>query len=209
MKVQININNIVIVGLEKDVVSLALSQNNRFKILGYTDTVDRKVKIPYLGNDLEYLGNSPEPCGIILPIDKPEIRHKLEKLYRKYNFYFPSLISDDAVINELDIYNREGLIIQSSVYISSDVKIGNFVKLNVGAKVFHDSSIGDYSTLSPGATILGSSTVGTHCYIGSNSTIRNGVSINNGITIGFGSVVTKSLTNKSGFTYVGNPAYPL
>jgi sugar O-acyltransferase (sialic acid O-acetyltransferase NeuD family) len=200
--------NIVIAGLEKDVLSLAMSQAESYTILGYTDKVDRKIKIPYLGNDEDFIASSQLACGVILPIDSPEVRKNLEKIYRSSNFYFPNLISKNAVLDSFDTSNSEGLIIQAGTYLSSDVRLGNFVKLNVGAKVFHDSLVGDFSTLAPGATVLGSCVLGRECYLGANSILRNGVSIEAGITIGFGSVVTKSLTKSNGTVYLGNPAKP-
>lgn len=201
--------SIVLAGLEKDVLLLANELKEQYDIMGYTDVVDRKTSIKYLGRDEDFIKRNEVRCGILIPIDSPKIRRKLVSLYRQANFFFPNLISTDAKLNNLDISNSEGLIIQSSVYISADVKIGNFVKLNVGSKVFHDSTIGEYSTLAPGATVLGSCAIGTDCYLGSNCTIKNGVSVGDKITVGFASVVTKSLLSGEGFVYAGNPATQL
>ena len=196
----------MLAGMEKDVLMLARDLEEKFDVLGYTDVVDRQAPIKYLGHDEDFISKSKSSCGILLPIDTPKIRRKLEKLYRREKFFFPNLISENAKLGNFTPFNCEGLIIQSGVYLSLDVKLGNFVKLNVGSKVFHDSIIGEYSTLAPGATVLGSCKIGMDCYLGSNCTVRNGVSVGDRITIGLGSVVTKSLTSERGFVYAGNPA---
>jgi sugar O-acyltransferase (sialic acid O-acetyltransferase NeuD family) len=197
--------DLVIAGLEIDVIGLVSTQPSKYNLLGYTDLVDRKVGLRYLGTDEKFLSKASNRCGIVIAIDKSSIRRRLVRLYQSYEFFFPNVIATDATLNGYDSSKGEGCIIQSAVYLSKGVKIGRFVKLNVGSKVFHDSKIGDFSTLAPGATVLGLCKVGSDCYLGANSIIRNGIALESEVTVGFGSVVTRSIARRKSI-YLGNPA---
>ena len=200
---------IIVVGLEKDVISLLFELSDKYELIGYTDKFKKDSSIPYLGTDEEFINSRNGPCGVVIPIDSSKLKRKLKNLYGRSNFFFPTIVSKNAKINNLNISEIEGVIIQDGVYISPDVVISSFVKLNVGSKIFHDSTIGEYTTLAPGATILGSCQVGYDCFLGSNCTVKNGLKIDNKITIGIGTVVTKSLSNKIYNIFIGNPATPL
>lgn len=197
--------DLIIVGLEIDVLGLVLGQSHKYNLLGYTDLADRKNELQYLGTDEEFLSVNPNRCGVVIAIDSSKIRKKLVGLYRSSKFTFPNLVATDAITNGFDFSKSEGLIIQSAVYLSKGVVLGDFVKMNVGSKVFHDSKIGEFSTLAPAATVLGSCDIGSGCFLGANSVLRNGISVENEVTIGFGSVVTRSIT-QSNTVHFGNPA---
>ena len=64
------------------------------------------------------------------------------------------------------------IILQRFSYVSADVRIGDFVKLNVGAQIHHDCAIGAFSTVAPEAKLMGNVHVGERCYIGANAVVR-------------------------------------
>ena len=81
---------------------------------------------------------------------------------------------------------KDGVIIDSNVYIA------------------HDCSIGENTIITAGVSIGGFSKIGKNCYLGMNSIIKNGLTIGNNVTVGMGTVVTKSFENN--VVLVGNPA---
>ncbi len=142
-------------------------------------------------------------AGFCITPDIPKIREKIYLFYSKHNINYPSLISRNASVSKSAQVGR-GTVIQYGSFVSADVVIGAFVKLNVNACVMHDSRVGDFTTLAPSCNILGKVTVGKYCYIGTAATILPGVSICDGVTIGAGAVVTKNITEPG--VYVGVPA---
>lgn len=96
-----------------------------------------------------------------------------------------------------------GTIICPGTILTTDIKIGNHVILNLNCTVGHDTVIGDYTTASPGVNISGNVTIGKRCYLGTNSVIREKISICDDVVIGAGGVVVKDITEPG--TYVGNP----
>jgi sugar O-acyltransferase (sialic acid O-acetyltransferase NeuD family) len=129
---------------------------------------------------------------IVLGLDDPFKKEKLDKWYSKNNIEIVSLIQ-----NELDVSCKyePGLITQMHSFLSINCSIGRCVKINVGATVMHDVTIGDYVTVAPRAVILGRAKIGKNVFIGANATILPDVEIGDNSIIGAGAVVTKNIPN--------------
>ncbi len=194
---------IVLIGGFSEIIELC-------KELGYCeisviDKADVGMGTIFLGTDesvQETIHKIVDADFCITP-DIPRIREKIYHFYSKHNITYPSLISRNAHIS-LSAQVGRGTVVQYGCFVSSNVVIGTFVKLNVNACVMHDSVIGDFSTLAPSCTILGKVTIGKYCYIGTSATILPGLSISDDVTIGAGSVVTKNITQPG--VYIGVPA---
>ena len=115
---------------------------------------------------------------------------------KKYN-----LISKKSLIfDELQI--GKGNIISPFCTIGSNVKIGNFVHMNLYSYVEHDCIIGNYVTLSPGVKCNGNVIIEDNVFIGSGAIIGNGTSkkpiiIGKGSIIGTGAIILKNLKKNS------------
>jgi sugar O-acyltransferase (sialic acid O-acetyltransferase NeuD family) len=198
---------IIIIGGFHEIIELAEELN--YKIEGLIDNCrsGSYMNYPVLGtdNDIEMLHRKYVHLHFVVTPDQPLLREKLYILYSAKGFTFTSLISKYAKISKSTVLGI-GLIIQSGVNISSEAKIGKFVKLNCNCNIMHNAIIGDFTTIAPNAVILGNVKVGKSCYIGANSTILPNVEICDSTIIGAGAVVTKNV-NIPG-TYVGNPSKP-
>jgi sugar O-acyltransferase (sialic acid O-acetyltransferase NeuD family) len=91
----------------------------------------------------------------------------------------------------------KGGIITPGVVVTCDVKIGNYVILNLNTTVGHDAVIKDYSTCNPGVSVSGNVIVGQNCLIGTGAVIREQISIADGVTVGAQSCVVKNITEES------------
>ena len=140
---------------------------------------------------------------LLITPDKPSIRKKLYRYYAKLGFSFSSLISDEARISPSASIGQ-GTIIQSGVMISSESRIGRFVKLNYNSTIAHNVYLGDFTTVAPGAVLLGKVNIGANCYIGANATVLPGINICDNTIIGAGAVLTTDITVQG--TYAGIPA---
>jgi len=129
--------------------------------------------------------------GIIISPDLPDVRSKLAERYQAKGYSLSNVIVGD--ISSTTKVGK-GVVVQDQAYISSNVYLKDGVKVNVGAKVMHDSIIGSYSTIAPSAVVLGGVNIGVNCYIGANATVLPGVSIGDRVTIGAGAVVTKDVS---------------
>ena len=142
---------------------------------------------------------------VFILIDEGKVRERLSKKIFKNNL--KNLIIKNSYIDKSVIKNiskKRGIFIQKLCFISSNVNIGDGVKINVGAQIHHDVSIEKYCTIAPRAVILGSVKIGKYTYIGANSTIKQNVKIGKNVIIGAGAVVVKDIKNNQ--IVAGNPA---
>ena len=102
-----------------------------------------------------------------------------------------------------EVYNI-GIILCPYAIITTNVKVGLHLHMNLHSDIGHDCVIGDYVTLSPGARVSGNCKIGNCVYIGSNAVIREKINVCDNVTIGAGSVVVKDITEPG--VYVGVPA---
>ncbi|MDD2714814.1 MAG: NeuD/PglB/VioB family sugar acetyltransferase [Candidatus Wallbacteria bacterium] len=116
---------------------------------------------------------------------------------------FPNLIHPSVCYDRDFVAMGHGNIICANSILTTDIKVGNFVHLNLACTVGHDSIIGDYTTTSPGVLISGNVKIDKLVFIGSGAVIFPNLSISTEIMIGASALVTKDLLEKG--TYVGCP----
>ena len=145
---------------------------------------------------------------VFILIDEGKVRERLyEKIFKNNlkNLIIKKSYIDKSVIKYIS--KKRGIFIQKLCFISSNVNIGDGVKINVGAQIHHDVSIEKYCTIAPRAVILGSVKIGKYTYIGANSTIKQNVKIGKNVIIGAGAVVVKDIKNNQ--IVAGNPAHEI
>lgn len=195
----------ILVGGFIEVIELCESLD--YQIVGIIDTLVAKelYGYPVLGNDdnIQEVNDMFKGIHLILTPDDPARRLRLYQTYSVFDFLFQSIISAKAIISKSAKVGI-GTIIQAGCNVSSQVEIGEFVKLNTFSNIMHNSIIKDFTTIAPNAVILGHVEVGNHCYIGANSTILPHVKIADQVTIGAGAVVTKNIEEPG--VYIGIPA---
>ena len=103
-------------------------------------------------------------------------------------------------------YSRigQGSIVVSNCVISNEVTIGDFVIVNQGTQIGHDSSIGDFSSLMSSVDLGGHCELAEKVFVGTGATIIPGIRVGAGAKVGSGSVVIRPV--KPGTTVFGNPA---
>tara|TARA_B110000238_G_scaffold195171_1_gene234024 strand:- start:19 stop:645 length:627 start_codon:yes stop_codon:yes gene_type:complete len=181
--------NMYLVGLDEELLFLAKSCHLSFdgiidnKETGQWNNINIYSETKSIIKDLGV-------SRIVLGLDDPLKKEKLDKWYSKNNIEVVSLMQ-----NELDVSCKygPGLIIQIHSFVSINCSIGRCVKINVGATVMHDVIIGDYVTVAPRAVILGRVKIGKNVFIGANATILPDIEIGDNSIIGAGAVVTRNI----------------
>ncbi|UJP64473.1 DapH/DapD/GlmU-related protein [Mongoliitalea daihaiensis] len=194
---------IVLVGGFSEIIELCYEiQFDKVYVIDREDVGQNTI---YLGCDdnVNIFFDKVKNIDFCITPDLPIVRKKIFDNLEKYSFRFPRLLSDTAKISRTAIIN-DGSLVQNGAYISSNVVLGSFVKVNVNACVMHDSKIGSFTTLAPSCTVLGRVSIGEMCYIGASATILPELKICNNVIIGAGAVVTKDITECG--TFVGVPA---
>ena len=181
-----------------------------WEILGYVDISDQygDVRVgdrvyPYLGTD-QFLLDQTEDTNVAICVGSSALRKKIaEKLMANPYLKFPNLILSDTRICA-DAEMGQGVIISMDCRVSTNVRMGDFVFLNMGSVVCHDGKLGDYVTLSPDARLAGNVTVGSGSELGMGTRVIQGKTIGRQVITGAGSVVVRDLPDDC--TAVGVPA---
>lgn len=156
----------------------------------------------YLADGLYKISEfNPESQSALIAVGNPEDKMKLlAKLPENTKFW--NYISPKAYVNNLSL--GVGNFICAGVIITTNVKIGNHVHLNLQTTIGHDSVLGDFVTTAPSVNISGNVTVGKGVYLGTKSCIREKISICDNVVLGMNAGVVSDI-QESG-VYVGTPA---
>lgn len=159
---------------------------------------------PYVGPSAEM--KSLSGIQYVVGIGNPYSRRQLADSADSAGLAAATLIHPSATIG-LDVEIGAGTIICSHVSITTNIRIGRHVHLNLNATVGHDSTLKDFVTINPGATISGNVALEEEVTMGTLSTVIQGRRIGRGTTVGAGAAVVRDLP--AGVVAVGVPAKPL
>lgn len=140
---------------------------------------------------------------IFLGVGSPLLKNRLYNKYDQYGlFEFPNLIDKSVIYDKLII--GIGNIICPGNIITTNVKIGSFVTINLSCTIGHDVVITDFSSIMPKAAISGKVELGHSSYIGAGATILEKIVVGNYSVVGGGALVNKDVPEYT--TVVGVPA---
>jgi sugar O-acyltransferase (sialic acid O-acetyltransferase NeuD family) len=187
-------------------------EKDSYHILGYVDrekpedgigVMVGNQRISYLGDD-EFLLQRKIETNVAICVGTPALRKRIaQKLKQNPRLHFPSLILKQTAVCP-DVVMGEGCIISRDCRISTNVRMGDFIFLNLAAGICHDGTLGDYVTLSPDVRLAGNVTVGCGSDLGLGTKVIQGVRIGENVRTGAGAIVVTDLPD--GCTAVGVPA---
>ncbi len=186
-------------GFGREVLQIALDQNEEKKhwnILGFLDgNPDLHGKeiqgFPVLGG-MNWIERYPQ-TGLVIAIGNPLTRKKVTETLTSHGAqHFPVLIHPNAWIGR-NVEIGEGTIICSGNQITTDIRIGRHVILNLNCTVGHDAVIEDFCTLYPGVHVSGNVYLEEGAEIGTGTAIIQGIRIGSFTTVGAGATVVKDL----------------
>jgi len=198
-------------GFGREVLTLIEDINKTkptYRIVGFFDDGHEKGEMvngyPVLGKTQE-LNQWPTELSVAISIGNPEIKKRVIDKISNPNVNYPTLIHPNVIIGDSDYVKiGKGCIICAGNMITTNIEIGNFVILNLGCTVGHDTIIKDFAAFMPSCNISGEVLIEEGVYCGTGVKIINQTSIGEYATIGAGAVVTKPIPGHC--TAVGVPA---
>lgn len=184
------------------------SHTAQWDIIGFLDDnleVIGKVRngIPVLGTKEWITKNDINEIYFVCVIGNPKIKAKVVQYLKTNGAKFASGIHPSVIISETSTVG-EGTVITAGNILTTNIKVGNHIIINLACTVGHYSIIGDYSTINPGINISGDVVLGEGVLLGTNSTILEKMKVGDYSIIGAGAVVTKEIPPN--VTAVGIPA---
>lgn len=97
-----------------------------------------------------------------------------------------------------------GTILCAGVRLTTNIRIGAHVHVNLNSTIGHDCVIGDFVTINPLVSVSGWVTLGQEAMLGTNSTVLQGLTLPAESALGGGACLTRSPSGPG--TFVGVPA---
>lgn len=149
--------------------------------------------------------------GVVGAIGNPKTRQIVMEKIINLDFYTPSIVHPNVEYSEW-VEIGSGTVICAGNILTTNIKLGQQVQINLDCTIGHNVIMGDYATLAPGVHVSGWVHFGKRVYVGTGAVIINGTEgkplvIEDDAVVGAGACVTKSVS--SGITVVGIPAKPL
>tara|TARA_R110000868_G_scaffold119018_10_gene315334 strand:+ start:2586 stop:3230 length:645 start_codon:yes stop_codon:yes gene_type:complete len=184
--------------------------NPTYKIIGFFDDGLEKGTIvnglPIIGS-IASINDINSEQELALGVGVPESKEKIIQSIQNANVNFPTLIHPSVIISNDDISIGKGTIICAGTILTCNIKIKDFITLNLSCTVGHDTTIEDYSSFMPTVNISGEVIIEKGVYVGTGAKIINQLSIGENTIVGAGAVVAKTLP--ANCTAVGIPAKPI
>lgn len=129
-----------------------------------------------------------------------------ELVRRNSEIVFPTLVHPRAWVgNRIEL--GEGAVICAGSSLTTDLRVGRHVIMNVECTISHDTVVADFVTLAPGVNVAGAVRIGEGCDVGAGATVIQGIEIGEWTVLGAGSVVNRDIPPN--VTAVGIPAKPI
>jgi sugar O-acyltransferase (sialic acid O-acetyltransferase NeuD family) len=186
------------------------SHQLQYEFVGYYDD---GFKIGDLVNNFPVLGaisdlnEIKEPLYVVLANGTPKHKKQIIESLNNDNLIFENLIHPNVLFDYETSVLGYGNIICASCIVTVNVKIHNFVTLNLACTVGHDTILEDYVSVMPMVPVSGEVILQEGAYIGTGAKIINQVVVGKNSIIGSGAVVSKSIPENC--TAVGIPAKPI
>lgn len=186
-------------------------QQHQWRIIGFFDDARQQGEIingfPTLGG-MEVLNHWENEIAVAIAIGLPSVKKRIFNNITNPVVTYPTLIHPSVLICDNNyVQIGQGCIICAGNIITTNIKLGNFIILNLACTTGHDTIIGDYSSFMPSVNISGEVFVGDEVYVGTGAKIINQIKIGEQAIIGAGAVVTRNLPARC--TAVGVPAKPI
>lgn len=161
-----------------------------------------------------YLGSPDDPeviaevagASFVVAIGNSSARRRVYLEMTAAGLTAATLIAPGAFIGN-DVTIGLGSVISGQTSITTNVRIGDCVQLNLLCSISHDVRIDDFATLSPGVTLAGGVTVHSGAFLGARATVIPDVVIGARAIVGAGAVVISNVPPDA--KVVGVPARPI
>ena len=160
---------------------------------------------PYLGAIGE-IASLPADTRYTIAIGDGRVRQRIDEHLAKLGLKPATLVHPAATLGLHGIVIGPGAVICSHASLTTNIRLGRHVHLNLNVTVGHDVVMGDYVTVNPGATISGNVTLEDECNIGTGAAVIQGVTVGRGSIIGAGAAVVTDIPPD--VVAVGVPARP-
>jgi sugar O-acyltransferase (sialic acid O-acetyltransferase NeuD family) len=155
---------------------------------------------------IEWLTRHPEVCYVVAVGPSASRRRVVQRIGAACGNPPATLIHPRAWMGR-GVELGRGCVVCAGSLLTTDIRLGAHVHVNVGSTIAHDTVLDDYVTLGPGVHLAGGVVLREGVELGVASAVMPRAEIGRWSVIGAGAVVIRSLP--ANVTAVGTPAKPI
>jgi sugar O-acyltransferase (sialic acid O-acetyltransferase NeuD family) len=158
--------------------------------------------LPVLGN-IDWLAANPD-VHVVVAVGASAARWRVvQRIRDRCTNPFPVLIHPRAWIGT-NVLLGDGSVICAGAMLTTDIRVGEHVHVNIGSSIAHDAELGDFATLYAGVRLTGNVHLHDGVEAGTGSVVIPRCEVGRWSIIGAGAVVTGRVGENC--TVVGVPA---
>jgi sugar O-acyltransferase (sialic acid O-acetyltransferase NeuD family) len=158
--------------------------------------------LPILGGP-DWLAQNPT-THLVIAIGAPAAKHRIAmEVGAASGNPFALLVHPRAWVG-CNVHIGQGAIVCAGCLVTTDIRIGGHVHVNIGCTLGHDAELKDFATLNPSVNVSGNVNIGVGSEIGTGSILIPHAHVGDWSIVGAGALVTKPLPGN--VTAVGSPA---
>jgi sugar O-acyltransferase (sialic acid O-acetyltransferase NeuD family) len=166
------------------------------------DAVEAVAGLPVLGG-IEWLRAHPE-VQVVIAVGSSAARWKIaQRIVATCGNRFAVLVHPRAWVGER-VEIGPGSVVCAGALLTTDIRLGRHVHVNIGSTIGHDAVLDDFATLNPSVNVSGNVRIMTGGEIGTGSVVIPRCTVGAWAIVGAGAVVTSTLA--ANVTAVGAPA---
>lgn len=140
----------------------------------------------------ESLDDLPIGTSYAIGIGSGPVRRNIDARASKAGLTAATLMHGSATMGA-DVEMGPGAVVCAGVRITTNVRVGRHVHLNINCTVGHDCVLEDYVTVNPLSAISGDVVLGQCATVGTNACINQGLTVGAGAMVASGSAVIQSV----------------
>jgi sugar O-acyltransferase (sialic acid O-acetyltransferase NeuD family) len=181
-----------------------------FRLVGFIDDINPARTLR--DRPVRTLRDTTSACSAVVTVavGDPELRERLAAEAQSAGLTpSPPLIHPSVEYDADGVTIGDGTVVCGGCTLTTDIRIGRHVQINLHCTVGHDVVIDDYATVAPGVHISGKTHLGRGAYLGTGAVTVDGeydrpLRIGDLAVVGAGAVVTRDVPSAT--TVVGVPA---
>jgi sugar O-acyltransferase (sialic acid O-acetyltransferase NeuD family) len=150
-----------------------------------------KRGVPYVGSVDDYFARYPR-AYFVVGIGAPEVRAQIAERFDRAGHEAVTVIHPSAS-SGFDVQVGRGSVICAGVRMTTNIRIGRHVHLNLNVTVGHDSQIGDFVSVNPLASVSGDCQLGRAVTVGVGAVILQGIRVGDASFVGGSACVVRDV----------------
>ncbi|WP_084108111.1 acetyltransferase [Knoellia aerolata] len=194
----------------RDVIDACIENGDDWRFLGYVDDdpsdANRAAVIragDHVLGGLNWLEEAPKDTHVFIGIATGTVKARIDHQVRMLGLAEGVLIHPNSTLGR-DVALEAGTVICAGVRLTTNIRIGRHVHVNLNSTIGHDVDVADYVSINPLVAISGNVRIGERSMVGTHAAVLQGLTIHEDAIVGGSALIVRDVPR--GVTVKGVPA---